>query len=235
MRYAIYFTPPQNDPLTRAAAAWLGRDPFGGAVAQPRMTGGLSAEEVAFHTAAARRYGFHATLKSPFTLAEGETEHALQTALDQFASTAAPVTLPRVTLSRLDGFFAIAPFERSAALDRLAGDIVSGFDIYRAPMTERDIERQNPDRLAPEELKNLYLWGYPYVFGSFRFHMTLTGRVADAQANRVEQAINEHFGPLLDEPLEIDALTLFVEPEPGAPFMVRSSHLLGAMAQLENA
>lgn len=235
MRYAIYFTPPQNDPLTRAAAAWLGRDPFGGAVAQPRMTGGLSAEEVAFHTAAARRYGFHATLKSPFTLADGETEQSLQTALDQFASTAAPITLPRVTLSRLDGFYAITPVECHAALDRLAGDIVSGFDIYRAPMTERDIERQNPDRLAPEELKNLYLWGYPYVFGSFRFHMTLTGRIADAQANRVEHAINEHFGPLLDEPLEIDALTLFVEPEPGAPFMVRSSHLLGAMAQLENA
>lgn len=235
MRYAIYFTPPQNDPLTRAAAAWLGRDPFGAAAAQPRMTGGLSAEEVAFHTAAPRRYGFHATLKSPFTLAEGETEQSLLTALDQFASTTAPVILPRVTLSRLDGFFAITPFEHSAALDRLAGDIVSGFDIYRAPMTERDIERQNPDRLAPEELKNLYLWGYPYVFGSFRFHMTLTGRVAGAQANRVEHAINAHFGPLLDEPLEVDALTLFVEPEPGAPFMVRSSHLLGAMAQLENA
>ena len=28
MRYAIYFTPGQNDPLTRVAASWLGRDPF---------------------------------------------------------------------------------------------------------------------------------------------------------------------------------------------------------------
>ncbi|MBO6727227.1 MAG: DUF1045 domain-containing protein [Rhizobiaceae bacterium] len=235
MRYAIYFTPPQDDPLTRAAADWLGRDAFGGQVAQPRLSGGLTAEERAFHTAAARRYGFHATLKSPFTLAAGETEQALQTALDQFASTAAPVTLPRVELSRLDGFFAITPFERSEALDRLAGEVVSGFDIYRAPMTERDIERRNPDGLAPEQLKNLYLWGYPYVFGSFRFHMTLSGRVADAQFAKVEAAIRDHFGPLLDEPLEIDALTLFVEPEPGAPFMVRSSHMLGAMAQLENA
>ncbi|MEX0957285.1 MAG: DUF1045 domain-containing protein [Rhizobiaceae bacterium] len=235
MRYAIYFTPPQNDPLTRAAANWLGRDPFGGQVSPPKSRGGLFAEEIAFHTAAARRYGFHATLKSPFALAEGESEAALRTALDHFASATAPVVIPRIVLSRIDGFFAITPFERSAALDRLAGDVVTAFDTYRAPMTERDIERRNPDRLRPDELKNLYLWGYPYVFERFRFHMTLTGRVNDAEAHRVERAILEHFGPLLDEPLEIGTLALFVEPEPGAPFMIRSSHMLGAMAQLEHA
>jgi putative phosphonate metabolism protein len=235
MRYAIYFTPPQNDPLTRAAANWLGRDPFGGPVSPPARRGSLTAEENAYHTAAARRYGFHATLKSPFALAEGESEDGLRTALDHFATATAPVILPRVVVSRIDGFFAITPFERSHGLDRLAGDIVTVFDTYRAPMTERDIERRNPDRLRPDELKNLYLWGYPYVFERFRFHMTLTGRVSDVEAPRVEQAILEHFGPLLEEPLEIDTLALFVEPEPGAPFMVRSSHLLGAMAQLEHA
>ena len=26
MRYAIYYTPPADDPLTRQAAQWLGRD-----------------------------------------------------------------------------------------------------------------------------------------------------------------------------------------------------------------
>lgn len=235
MRYAIYFTPPQDDPLTRAAANWLGRDAFGSLVSPPKNRRYLSAEEIAFHTAAARRYGFHATLKSPFALAEGESEDALRAALDQFAAATAPVVVPRVVLSRLDGFFAITPFERSERLDRLASDVVTTFDAYRAPMTERDIERRNPDRLKPDELKNLYLWGYPYVFERFRFHMTLTGRVSDAEAGRVEQAILEHFGPLLEEPLEIDTLALFVEPEPGAPFMVRSSHMLGAMAHLENA
>lgn len=235
MRYAIYFTPQQRDPLTRAAANWLGRDPFGAPVFPPKSRGSLSAEEIAFHTAAARRYGFHATLMSPFALAEGESEESLERALDHFASATAPVVLPRVVLSRLDGFFAITPFERSRGLDRLAGDVVAGFDAYRAPMTEREIERRNPDRLRPDELKNLYLWGYPYVFERFRFHMTLTGRVGDDEAPRVEQAILEHFGSLLDEPLEVDTLALFVEPEPGAPFMVRSTHMLGAMAQLENA
>lgn len=235
MRYAIYFTPPEQDPLTRAAANWLGRDPFGAPVSSPRERGNLTAEEIAYHTAAARRYGFHATLKSPFALAEGETEDSLRSALDEFASTTAPVVIPRIVVSRLDGFFAITPFELSASLDRLAGDVVSVFDRFRAPMTEREIERRNPDRLRPDELKNLYLWGYPYVFERFRFHMTLTGRVSDQEAHRVEHAIFEHFGPLLDEQLEIDTLALFAEPEAGAPFVVRSCHMLGAMAQPDHA
>ncbi len=235
MRYAIYFTPREDDPLARAAAGWLGRDPFGQPASSPAMRAGLSPEEIAYHTAAARRYGFHATLKAPFVLAEGESEASLKTALDQFASATAPVVLPRIVLSRLDGFFAITPYERSERLDRLAGDVVAGFDIYRAPMSEREIERRNPDRLRPDQLKNLYLWGYPYVFDQFRFHMTLTGRVGDDEAPRVERAILEHFGPLLDESLDIDTLALFVEPEPGAPFQVRSTHMLGAMAQLETA
>jgi putative phosphonate metabolism protein len=235
MRYAIYFTPQENEPLTRAAANWLGRDAYGGPASPPDRRATLSAEETAFHTAAARRYGFHATLKSPFALAANETEDSLRGALDEFASTSVPVVLPRVVLSRLDGFFAITPFEQSDSLDRLAGDVVSCFDRFRAPMTERDIERRNPDRLNPAELKNLYLWGYPYVFERFQFHMTLSGRVNDREAGRVEQAIRDHFGPLLEEPLEVDTLALFVEPEPGAPFMVRSAHMLGAMAHLENA
>ena len=235
MRYAIYFTPRDADPLARAAATWLGRSPFGGRATPAAARGGLTAEEIAYHTASARRYGFHATLKAPFALAEGESEATLGIALDQFAAASAPVIIPRIVLSRLDGFFALTPFNRSEVLDRLAGDVVSGFDRFRAPMTEREIERRNPDSLHPAELKNLYLWGYPYVFERFRFHMTLTGRVDDSDAKRVEQAILQHFGPLIEEPLEIDTLALFVEPEPGAPFVVKSLHLLGAMAELENA
>ena len=30
MRYAIYFTPPADDPLTRRASHWLGRDAMTG-------------------------------------------------------------------------------------------------------------------------------------------------------------------------------------------------------------
>ena len=43
MRYAIYFTPPKESPLTRLAASWLGRDPFSGATVQPPATAALNA------------------------------------------------------------------------------------------------------------------------------------------------------------------------------------------------
>src|SRR5690606_24575986 len=77
MRYAIYFTPERDHPLTRKAAQWLGRDAFGGETLPPSSAAPLSAAEVAFQTAAARRYGFHATLKAPFRLAEGTSESEL--------------------------------------------------------------------------------------------------------------------------------------------------------------
>ena len=235
MRYAIYFTPEANDPLTRVAARWLGRDAFTGETMSPPAAEPLSASEVAFHTAAARRYGFHATLRAPFRLTEGRSEAALVESLDRFAATTSPVFVPRIELRRMDGFFAIVPAVPSGDLSRFAADIVQLSEPYRAPLTQAENERRNPDGLTPGQLKNLHKWGYPYVFEEFRFHMTLTGRVATDASNRVEQAIERHFGPLLMEPFELTGFALFVEPEPGAPFMVKSFHSLGTARQRKTA
>ncbi len=97
MRYAIYFTPGQNDPLTRIAASWLGRDPFNSAQPPAPVVTQLSPAEIAYHTASARRYGFHATLKAPFHLAEGETEAELDSAIAGFAAAADPILLSKLT------------------------------------------------------------------------------------------------------------------------------------------
>ena len=69
--------------------------------------------------------------------------------------------------------------------------------------------------------------GYPYVFESFRFHMTLTGRVPDHDLQRVRAAIEEVFAATLERPTTVDGLALFVEPDPGAPFVVKSLYRLG--------
>lgn len=227
MRYAIYFTPERDDPLSRIAANWLGRDPFTGTAAPMPAIGRLSPAEIAFHTAAARRYGFHATLKAPFLLAGGETEASLNKAMEVFAETVAPVTIPRLVIKQIDSFFALVPEEQSPELNRFADDVVVAFERFRAPLTEAEIERRSPDSLSPIEFRNLLQWGYPYVFEAFRFHMTLTGRVGADEAPRVRSAIEEFFGILLDEPVPVDGLALFVEPEPGAPFHIQSYHLLG--------
>lgn len=235
MRYAIYFTPAEHDPLTRIAASWLGRDAFTGGTFSPRPVGLLPAAEIAYQTAAARRYGFHATLKAPFQLAEEGEERELVVALAAFCAQMTPFACPRLVIRRLDGFLALVPDQPSAALDQLARDVVVAFERFRAPLTEAELARRNPDALSPRQLKNLHQWGYPYVFEEFRFHMTLTGRVAEVDAPRIMRAAEEHFGPVLEEPLEVGSLALFVEPEPGAPFIVRSFHEFGRQPERKSA
>jgi len=227
MRYAIYFTPGQNDPLTRLAASWLGRDPFTGAQPPAPAVTSLSPAEIAYHTASARRYGFHATLKAPFHLAEGETEAELDSAVASFAAAADPILLSKLTPARIDGFLALVPGSPAPDLDRFAGEVVTVFDRFRAPLSEAEVKRRNPEALSPEEFRNLLQWGYPYVFESFRFHMTLTGRVGDHDLDRVRAAIDEVFATTLARPATVDGLALFVEPEPGAPFLVKSWYRLG--------
>ncbi|UVK41413.1 DUF1045 domain-containing protein [Mesorhizobium sp. AR10] len=227
MRYAIYFTPRQDEPLARIAANWLGRDPFGAVTRPVEAVADLSAAEVAFHTASARRYGFHATLKAPFRLAANETETSLRTALDAFAEATPMVTIPRLVVSQIDSFFALVPEAPLPALNRFADDVVIGFDRFRAPLTESEIERRSPDSLKPAEFRNLCQWGYPYVFETFRFHMTLSGRAGTQESPRLRLAIDSLFAQVLQQPVPVDALTLFVETEPGAPFMVLSHHALG--------
>ncbi len=231
MRYAIYFTPDRNDPLTSTAASWLGRNPFtGNPVAAPSLAH-LSPAEIAYQTASASRYGFHATLKAPFRLADAVTEKELERAAATFAASAEPVVLPKLVPARIDGFLALVPDSQASDLERFAGDVVTVFDRFRAPLAETDIKRRNPETLNPQEYRNLLQWGYPYVFESFRFHMTLTGRVSDHDLPRVRAAIDEVFGPALERPVVIDGLSIFVEPEPGAPFVVQSWHGLGGLSQ----
>ena len=235
MRYAIYFTPPHDDPLTRLAARWLGRDAFTGKPAAFAEVPGIGAEELALQTASARRYGFHATLKAPFTLAPGQTEDALVAAVDAFAARERPLRLPAVRVRQIDGFFALTPAARSMELDELAGEVVSHFDRFRAPASEAEIARRNPETLSPVELAHLHRWGYPYVFEAFRFHMTLTGRIFGADAERFAAAIDTTFGPHIGQPLDIASIALFVEPEPGAPFTVRSWHALAPQQERKTA
>jgi hypothetical protein len=63
LRYAIYFTPPANHSLTRAAAKWLGRCAFGQPLEHNNVHSPLVEEPA--------RYGFHGTLKGAVSLEKG--------------------------------------------------------------------------------------------------------------------------------------------------------------------
>src|SRR5690606_12897618 len=98
MRHAIYFTPGRDAPLTQAAERWLGRSAFPDA-GEPQEAAGP-------HTDFPRRYGFHATIKAPFRLAEGRGEAELQAELGRFCARRAAFPLA-LKIARIGGFFAL--------------------------------------------------------------------------------------------------------------------------------
>jgi putative phosphonate metabolism protein len=229
MRYAIYFTPSSTDALLKIANNWLGRNAFTGVTVRRPVIKGLSVEELDRITVSARRYGFHATIKAPFYLAEQYEEDDLLRALMHFASSITPVTLPRLKITALGSCFALMQKEPVPALQQLANDTVTALDKFRAPLSKQDILRRKPETLTPSQLRNLRQWGYPYVFDEFRFHMTLTDKIEEQDKTKIAGILDDFFAPVLTDSVEINNLALFVEPEPGAPFEVHSLHPLAKM------
>ena len=218
MRAAVYFTPPAGNLLTRAAGQWLGRSAFDG---EPTRAADAAIDPL---VASPARYGFHATIKAPFRLADGVDLADLDARLASFCAAQRPFTIERLVLSRLGGFFAMTPADPATALGDLEAETVRAFDVFRAPITEAEIEKRAPDRLSGREQDNLRHWGYPYVFDAFRFHMTLTSNLPEADRDPVEVVLRRRFAAFDGAPLAIDGLGLFVEPHPGAPFRVHSLH-----------
>lgn len=233
MRCAIYFIPPADDPLTETAARWLRRDPYTGArVSCP--VDGLTEADHAFLTALPRRYGFHATLKAPFRLAEGKSLFELQRGLDIFCARIEPIRM-KARLALIENFFALVPAAPDAELDMLAARVVTEFDTFRSPITEIEIARSDASRLNGRQLSNLMNWGSPHIFDQFRFHMTLTGPIDHLERDHVMTVLCRHFGALAEPRLAIGQLVLAVEPEPHAPFLVHSTHKFPHAAELRIA
>lgn len=230
MRYALYFTPPASDPLTLSAQRWLGRNAFTGAALEQPTVAGFDAAALAGLTADPRRYGFHATLKAPFTLSEGRSEAELIAEIGRFVAETDAFDIPEVVVGRLGSFFALVPGDHCDALQGFAAEVVRRFERFRAPLSSADIARRKPDELNADERQNLVQWGYPYVFDEFRFHMTLTGRVPAERRDAVEKILLDQFAEFHGRPLPVTGLALFREPSRGADFTVHSLFPLGGAA-----
>lgn len=213
VRFAIYYAPPPGAFADRAAA-WLGWDAAGGhATAQPDLAD-LPAP-LADLTEDPRKYGFHGTLKPPFRLADGCAAGGLDAACRALARRLAPVAMPALALSVLDGFLALTPVGDLAPLGALAARVVADLDSFRAPLTEAEIARRRPDRLSARQRALLQTWGYPYVMEAFQFHLTLTGRLAPRDPSPVQTAAQDYFGPVLPRPFQVADLCLFGEAADG--------------------
>ncbi|WP_064684443.1 DUF1045 domain-containing protein [Rhizobium bangladeshense] len=230
MRYAICFTPPASDPLSLVAANWLGRNVFSGDMLEPPAVRGLGIHEIAFHTAVPRRYGFHGVLKAPFHLSGDMSESQLLRDLMRFAGTFAPFQISRLEIARLGSFYSLTPSAPCEQIQYLASAIVQEFDRYRAPLSEADIERSDPDGLSAAQFANLHRWGNPYVMDEFRFHMPVTGSINAIDMPRIEQALRTIFMPILKEPVMVSNVALMIEEGAGGPFRVHSLHPMGKVS-----
>jgi putative phosphonate metabolism protein len=227
-RFAVYWAPSRRSPLAEIGEAWLGRNAESDAALERPPLPGFAAAELEAATAEPRRYGLHATLKPPFRLAEGASAAALEAALDDFAQHQPGVTAPPLRLKRIGRFLALVPGARTPALDALAAAAVAAFDAFRAPPDAAELARRHAAGLSPTQAQNLARWGYPYVMGEFRFHVTVTGAIETALADRLTPALETLFAPVLTLPLEITELALFTEPAPGAPFRLIRRAALGS-------
>ena len=230
MRYSICYTPSARDPLSVAAASWLGRSVYSGEPMEHPDGIGLSQSEIAFHTALPRRNGFHACLKAPFRLHSDVTEAMLLRELMHFAGVVEPFTLPSLEVGRIGDFCSLMLSEHSVQLDQLASLVVQNFDQFRAPLTEAEIERMAPERLSAPQFANLYRWGDPHVLDEYRFYLPLTGPLSVAERERVHKAINRNFSTCLAQPPVFSNLALFIEREQGAPLVVHSLHPMGRVS-----
>ena len=219
-RLAIYFSPQAGSAWSLAGAHWLGRCvDAGGATLQPELEGWDPAEFAAL-TAEPRRYGWHATLKAPFRLAADRDEATLRAALDDLAARRAAFDLPPLEVAEMGDFLALRPVADCAPLQALAGCCVTELHRFAAPLTDAEIAQRRSAGLTPQQDALLLRWGYPYVLDGFRFHLTLTGRLGGLTPQRVAslRAQAQEFFAALPQPLRIDALSLFAEPDRGAGF-----------------
>lgn len=219
-RYAIYYTPARESALGRFGIAWLGWDHYLGQPVPPIRTTRLSREQYAEVTASPRRYGFHATLKAPFRLAAGRTESELGNALADFARSQLAVTIPGLFLARIGGFVALVPAQVPAGLADLANAAVTSFDRFRSALDPAELARRRAAGLTNRQNALLDAWGYPYVLEEWRFHITLTDTVQDGIRDTVLEELTPRVAAFASQPLRIDAVALFRQPDRETPFTV---------------
>ena len=216
MRVAVYYAPRPDDRLHGDAACWLGRDAItGAAVPQPDIAG------IAEVTAEPRLYGIHATLKPPMGLAVGVSWDDVMRGTRELAQRLAPFDLPPLAVCDVHGFLALRETVASAPLQALADACVEQLDALRAPPSDDELARRRRAKLTPQQDAMLVRWGYPYVFETWFFHMTLSRRLNATEKHVFMPAAEAHLARAIALPRRVSDICLFVQPAPGQPFVIR--------------
>jgi len=227
-RYAIYFAPERDTRLWSFGTRLLGRDPETGEIVPQLVPDGIRPEDWQNFTAAPRRYGFHATLKAPFALVADRTESQLLSAVEAVAARLPPVSGLPLWPEHSGSYCLLGLPTPDPRVIALADTCVEQFDRFREPLTEAERTRRLKAGLDAREQAHLDRWGYPYVFDTFTFHMSLAGPLPPARIGDILAAVVAvHDAEVNGEELAIRSLSVFVEPGPGEPFRLARRFPLG--------
>lgn len=229
-RYAIYYAPQDQTPLAIFGETLLQRSATQLNITLARESLPELDPSLDQFVRSPRHYGFHATLKAPFELAEGQTEDTLCAAVDAFAHQQSTLALTNLQPLNKSGFLALRFQEQPQSIKALAWRCVQAFEPYRAPLSEFDIQRRNPDTLSPHQRENLLHYGYPYVRDAFDFHLTLTSQLAPfgdgsgGADSPLYQAIawitSLYEKQVTDDPV-LDRVAVYRQPDRQSPFTRR--------------
>ncbi len=208
MRYAVYFCPAPASALAALGRDWVSRELAAQGIP------GIALSRWNAMLADVRRYGWHATLRSPFTLSPDVDLNDLRRALQAVARSHAPFNLT-LRYARLAGFPALRPLGECRAANALAAACIEAVEPLRLPLAENDFQRR-ASGLDAIETHYLGRYGYPYVFERYRFHMTLSAPASVEEERALQRWLSLRASML--PTARIDALTLCVESSPGAAF-----------------
>ncbi|MTH76206.1 DUF1045 domain-containing protein [Paracoccus aestuariivivens] len=222
-RFAIYHLP--DGALGDLGSAWLGWDARTGTVPDRPEIAGLPAAATSL-TSIPMRYGFHATLKAPFRLAEGHSVEDLARRTELVCDRLAPFEMD-LDMHCDWGFVMLRPRQQSPALTALEQALVTRLDDLRAPLLPEDRARRRPDQLPEKARAHLDNWGYPFVLDLFNYHLTLSNGLPAPEAQAVQDALAPVFAPLIEVPMQVRSVALVGEADDGRLQLIRDIPLRG--------
>ncbi len=228
-RFAVYFAPPPDSLWWQAGSQWLGRCAAGQPLKPMPAIRGSSDEAFQQLTAAPRRYGWHATLKAPFTLTPGADASQLRDVLQTIATSTCPFEMPPLKVTLLDDFLALVPQTRSAEADAVAARCVMELQHLAAPLSATELQRRRQAPLSPAQDALLERWRYPFVLDPSPLHCSLTGslkHVYSQQVPKLQRGAADWFAHW--PPCCFDTLALLVEQTPGSALVSQCHFRLSA-------
>lgn len=220
-RVAIYFAPALDSDWWQVGSQWLGRCAATGNGLEQTGVAGLSREQFWQATHEPRRYGWHATLKAPFSLKQEHSLDDVLAALGRLCQQHKTFALAPLRAAWMGNFLALRPQPQQPELNALATDCVRALHPLAQPLSAAQLAKRRSAALTPEQDALLQTWGYPWVLQQYRFHLSLTGPVhtrVEAQRQALMDAAVRQFHALPG--CLLDRVSVFVEPTEGADFQL---------------